>query len=329
MKTVIWELFDKEDKNINFTPFLERALNVLDLSIEREEILFTVDTTNLETVVQKREVINLIRGLSDILNKNKIIILTSQSDEVINSNTLGSEFEVKSIFEDGFCLVEHKRKIEKFSDYKTQKPFFLSKFYFPKSIVDAKFIVPINMFDTSPIFGIKGVVSSFFWFLPTYTRSEILILENIINRSTALLEAFSEISKRIIFAVNLLLNEVNMATISEDSVATDAFTSALVGIKALSIPITKIANKKKLGTGDIMRLIISGEKFSKPVTFLERKEVDKSVTINSAKCNLCMKCLDFCPLGAIIIDEENLCINNDKCNKCAYCIEICPLKAIN
>lgn len=329
MKTVIWELFDKENKNINSNSFFERVSNVLDLSIEREEILFTVDTTNLTTDKQKREIINLIKDLSDLLNKNKISILTSQNDDIINSDYLGDEFLVKSIFEDGFCLVEHKRKIEKFSDYKTQKTFFLTKFFLPKSIVYAKFVVPINMFDTSPIFGIKGVVSSLFWFLPTYTRSQILILENVVNRSTALLEVYSEISKKIVFAVNLLLNDVNAVVISEDSVATDAFTTALAGIKALSIPITKIANKQKLGTGDIMRLIVSGEKFSSPVTFLKRKEIDKYITIDSLKCNLCMKCLDFCPSEAININKDNLCINIDKCNKCAYCIEICPLKAIN
>lgn len=328
MKSVIWELFDKDNKNINSNSFFERVSNVLDLSIEREEILFTVDTTNVITDKQKREIINLIKDLSYMLNKNKISILTSQDDEIINSDYLGDEFIVKSIFEDGFCLVEHKRKIEKFSDYRTQKPFFLTKFYLPKSMVDAQFIVPINMFDTSPMFGIKGVVSSFFWFLPTYTRSQILILENVVNRSTALLEVYSEISKRIVFAVNLLLNDINAAVISEDSVATDAFTSALAGIKALSVPITKIANKEKLGTGDIMRLIVSGEKFSSPVTFLKRKEIDKSLTIDKSKCNLCIKCLDICPSGAIIIDNDNLCINQEKCNKCAYCIEICPLKAI-
>lgn len=328
MKTVIWELLDKDDNGINFTPFLERASNVLDLSIEREEVLLTVDTTNLNTIDQKISVISLIKDLACMLNKNKISIITSQNDEMINSNILDNEIEVRSIFEDGFCLVEHKRKIENFSDYKTQKPFLLSKYYLPNSILDAKFIVPINMFDASPIFGIKGVVSSFFWFLPTYTRNEILIHEGIINRSTALLEVFSEINKKIIFSVNLLLCNTSVAVISEDSVAADAFTSALAGIKALSIPITKIANKQKLGTGDIMRLIVSGEKFSKPVTFLNKREVNKSITIDSSKCNLCMKCLDVCPFGAIVINKDNLLISKDKCNKCAYCIEVCPLEAI-
>ena len=103
MKTVIWELLDKDDNGINFTPFLERASNVLDLSIEREEVLLTVDTTNLNTIDQKRSVISLIKDLAYILNKNKISIITSQNDEMINSNILDHEIKVRSIFVVGFC----------------------------------------------------------------------------------------------------------------------------------------------------------------------------------------------------------------------------------
>lgn len=329
MTVVRWESFDREDeKFIDFSPFIEKASQELDLSIKNEEILFTIDTINLKPD-SKIEVVNLIETLSNLLKYNKMRILISQDDEIINTKTFHNNLEVSSVSKDGFYQIKHERKIEKLTDYKTQKPFLLSMFYLPKSIIEAKFLIPINIFDTSAIFGIKGVISTFFWFLPTYTRSEILIHKNINNRSTALLEVFSEVNKRIIFAINLLIAEKKAVVISKDVVSVDAFTSALSGIKALSIPLTKIAYKEKLGMGDIMKLSVCGEKFTKPATILQVREIDESVIIDFSKCNRCLKCVDACPFGAISLKEDILLINRNKCNKCAYCIEVCPTGALN
>ncbi|MFN4227852.1 MAG: 4Fe-4S binding protein, partial [Candidatus Ratteibacteria bacterium] len=45
------------------------------------------------------------------------------------------------------------------------------------------------------------------------------------------------------------------------------------------------------------------------------------------KCNLCKKCVEKCPFGAIEIIDNKIFIN-EKCNICGLCIKICPEKAL-
>ncbi|MCM8818901.1 MAG: FAD-binding protein [Candidatus Omnitrophica bacterium] len=45
------------------------------------------------------------------------------------------------------------------------------------------------------------------------------------------------------------------------------------------------------------------------------------------KCNLCKKCIEKCPFGAIEIKENKIEIN-EKCTVCGLCVKICPEKAL-
>jgi len=45
------------------------------------------------------------------------------------------------------------------------------------------------------------------------------------------------------------------------------------------------------------------------------------------KCNLCKKCIERCPFGAIEIKDNKIVIT-EKCNLCGLCVKICPEKAL-
>jgi len=52
--------------------------------------------------------------------------------------------------------------------------------------------------------------------------------------------------------------------------------------------------------------------------------------VEKSKCAGCGTCINFCPHGAIKIDQHGKAnIDQKKCQKCGACIEACPFEAIN
>jgi ferredoxin len=52
------------------------------------------------------------------------------------------------------------------------------------------------------------------------------------------------------------------------------------------------------------------------------------VTINHAECNGCGLCVDECPTGALILQNNHAFIYQERCQECHSCIEVCPQGAI-
>lgn len=330
MKKVFWEKIDKEKKGSESSVylFINNVFNEFTPLEDYKKVAFIIESSNL-TLQTKNYIDYLIKGILDKIKYESFIVLLSDKSELINEETFENNGKVIVSSISGFEEAKKKREFKRMQDYRKIKPFLISKHYIPESIVNADTLIIVNVFDTSSIFQIKGTVSSLFYFLPTYVKSEILIKNNEIDRSKAMLEIFSEIKEKITLAFNIVSDEEDFIVVSDDPISVDAFTSALSGIKALSIPLTKVAHKEKIGMGDIIKIRLLGDKFTKPVLFLKRKYYNQLISINTDKCDLCMKCVDVCPLSAIFLENDILHINHSLCNKCFYCLEICPLKVIN
>lgn len=51
--------------------------------------------------------------------------------------------------------------------------------------------------------------------------------------------------------------------------------------------------------------------------------------IRTEKCRMCMKCVNVCPLGAIVeTPEGTLVIDQDVCDSCGLCKDSCSLRVI-
>lgn len=52
------------------------------------------------------------------------------------------------------------------------------------------------------------------------------------------------------------------------------------------------------------------------------------VQIDLSKCNICGKCIDACPEGAIIRSDNKILIDEERCTLCKRCLDVCPMDAI-
>lgn len=52
-----------------------------------------------------------------------------------------------------------------------------------------------------------------------------------------------------------------------------------------------------------------------------------ALNFNTTVCDLCEKCLQKCPFGALSV-ESNAIVINEKCRMCGVCVKICPQRAL-
>ncbi len=51
--------------------------------------------------------------------------------------------------------------------------------------------------------------------------------------------------------------------------------------------------------------------------------------VDKEKCTACGSCLDICPPGAIILEDDAASIAADLCEECGFCAAECPVEAIS
>ncbi|MCK5848314.1 MAG: 4Fe-4S dicluster domain-containing protein [Caldisericia bacterium] len=247
------------------------------------------------------------------------------------------EMSLKSQIEDvRFLQMEHFVKLKKHRgplkiDFfgTAKKTQFLSIQYIAKSIFNADFIIPITLLNQDATFQMHGSLASFFWMNPTYTRNEILVQENNLQRCTSLIESIEKIFPKIHCVINISTAKPDpFIVLSQNAVSADAVSSILCGIHPSKNKLVFLSDKKNLGISVINRLNIFGEKIKTPIQNYELFNESFKMGISQDKCDLCADCTTFCPLKAIYIENNHLLWDNLKCNYCGYCISICPKIAL-
>jgi uncharacterized protein (DUF362 family)/NAD-dependent dihydropyrimidine dehydrogenase PreA subunit len=122
----------------------------------------------------------------------------------------------------------------------------------------------------------------------------------------------------------------------------DAVSSSLMGFNPYDIPMLKIAQDRGLGTIDIDKISILGERledvkidFKKPLRIYKGIRFLPSFLINlflespklpypnKAGCTQCKICEESCPVDAIRVTDAPE-FEYDKCIRCYCCYELCP-----
>jgi NAD-dependent dihydropyrimidine dehydrogenase PreA subunit len=324
VKTVLWKRISEDKDRLLISEFISDAIKYFDLKIKDKKILIILDNLNQINENTDTKILLIVKAIMNCVTQNdfKILIL-SKKQEIIRK--LQSE-KYDTITLENETYYQLVRINDDNINYNQINQSLLSKHYIPQTFKDADFIIPITLFDKSAVFGIHGILASLFNVLPSYSKNEILIKDNKNIAAKALMEIYSRFKEKILFSVILFDSSESFIALSDDPISVDAFSSALVGIRALSIKTTSIANKLNIGSGDILRINIVGDRFQKPL-YLMGREFKTHLKINYKECNLCKLCIDKCPLSAIYFEKNQVMFNN-KCNNCFLCIEICPNSSI-
>jgi uncharacterized protein (DUF362 family)/Pyruvate/2-oxoacid:ferredoxin oxidoreductase delta subunit len=127
---------------------------------------------------------------------------------------------------------------------------------------------------------------------------------------------------------------------SNDALSMDMLVCEMLGIKPLSIPINKIADKMGLAkdftvSGKVPAVkdfimpsstdLLFGPKFAHKL--LRRHLTSKPVNIKNA-CKLCNECVKMCPAEALKNHGKHLEFDYERCIRCYCCLEICPHAAM-
>jgi len=132
-----------------------------------------------------------------------------------------------------------------------------------------------------------------------------------------------------------------------DCVALDVLISAMLGLKE-DLSTTRVARKHGIGIFtledidvigcDWNSLILSDFHFPSlsdvdfPMPPFLKRFLKRGMTtyprVDSAGCELCMACVEICPVHAATMENEKISIDLDRCIRCYCCQETCPAGAI-
>lgn len=323
----IKELFD-EILLKNESPFPDHVI-VPEFN-DSDNVLITTYVPSFYTKKENDSLMKLISKVIELIpvKCHKKILLSSGNEEL--SLIWKNNFTICQLLnEDGFVKIE-KQKIE-FSPFSSSrlKYYMLSDWYLPLSIVSANQIIPIVPFTISPIFQVNGVISSFFWFLPTKSKNEILIQKTSEKRIDAYMEILSQFLNKITLSGGLYQNYKSFSVFGNDPASVDAFSSASMGIRASNVLTTKYCRKNKIGVADLLKIHVQGERFKKPILNEQlTKQGSFKFYFDPINCTFCRKCIHVCPSQSIFIQDKKLFYVQKQCNLCGLCISICPEKAI-
>lgn len=147
---------------------------------------------------------------------------------------------------------------------------------------------------------------------------------------------------------------VGLIIASNNGVALDAVASSIIGYEPLGVPTIRYAQDRGLGTADLNKINIKGERlsdvsipdFKKPGNvakdfahnilpgFLFAKMMDVSCdaysTVYEPNCTKCYACIKNCPVQAITPTgtDGTARVDKEKCIGCFCCDEVCDYKAI-
>ncbi len=246
-----------------------------------------------------------------------------------------------------------------FKQVKVPKSAQMKKLWLAKDILDADVIISLPKMKTHVLTGYTGAVKNFFGCIPFGERMKAHVLGKDEMFSEVLSDIYSVIKPSFCVMDGITgmegdgpsygdIRNFSLIAASSDCVSLDAVCSNLLSFSRIST--VKVAEKRGLGTADLSKIQILGDKI-KPFTIkMPNQNIKKSQSLASliprpiknylaktllkfeprvdeSKCKKCAVCVKACPARAITMNGYPH-FDRNKCIKCFCCHELCPEGAI-
>jgi uncharacterized protein (DUF362 family)/NAD-dependent dihydropyrimidine dehydrogenase PreA subunit len=235
----------------------------------------------------------------------------------------------------------------------------LNELYVAKALFEADLVVCMPKLKTHALTLYTGAIKNMYGTVPGGKKALIHAITSSDSEkfAEALVDIYSEIPLHLTLMDGIVGMEglgpnhgkpkkSNVLIASKGALELDAVSSALMGFDPKDIPTLKNAAGRGLGTIDLNKISILGERldnvqmdFKKPkriykgLMFLPSfvrnlfLETPKLPFPNKAGCNQCKECEENCPVDAIKVTDAPV-FDHQKCIRCYCCHELCPKDGI-
>ncbi len=242
----------------------------------------------------------------------------------------------------------------------------LPTFRMARTIKDVDLIVSVPKLKTHGLTKYTGALKNTLGVIPAKGKKNVHVqAPKPSNFAHALIDIYEEVRPHLTLMDAVVGMEgngpnagdprkVGLIIASNNGVALDAVASSIIGYEPLGIPTIRYAQDRGLGTADLNKIDIKGERmsdvsipdFKKPSNaaqdfalnflpgFFFAKMMDVSCdaysTVYEPNCTKCYACIKNCPVQAITPTGNNdtARVDKEKCIGCFCCDEICDYKAI-
>ncbi|MDD4028457.1 MAG: 4Fe-4S dicluster domain-containing protein [Caldisericia bacterium] len=329
---VFWNQFTSENDIERITFLLHKQLEG-DRQTSRlfgKRVGLLINLGSLPSELSFHPIDILLKLLSDYFAQSNLFLLSDLYSPSFDKRFKATIPDTRYMQQEHFQIVPKKRAPLQISFFGgVKKSSYLSERYISKSLAEADYLLSITCLSEDPIFTLHGSTSSYFWMLPSYTKNEVLIQENLQQRCLSLLEAMTPMLSKSHCSINIHSSQAtSFMVLSQNTISADAVSCLLCGLPPAKNKLLGIADKKGFGNSVISHMTIYGDPIKKPMVEFKAIGETYSIGIHKDQCNLCEDCTDLCPLHAMYISNQHLFWDTEKCNRCGYCLSICPQSAL-
>ncbi len=255
---------------------------------------------------------------------------------------------------------------DKHIDIKKTNGATLPAFRMARTVKDVDLVVSVPKLKTHGLTKYTGALKNTLGVIPAKGKKDVHIqAPKPTDFAQALIDIYEEVVPHLVLMDAIVGMEGNgpnagdprkigLILASNNGVAMDAVASSIIGFEPLGIPTIRYAQERGLGTADLNKIDVKGERlkdvsipdFKKPGNaahdfamnympgFLFAKFFDISCdsysTVYEPNCTKCYACIKNCPVQAITPTGtgETARVDKEKCIGCFCCDEVCDYKAI-
>jgi Pyruvate/2-oxoacid:ferredoxin oxidoreductase delta subunit len=194
----------------------------------------------------------------------------------------------------------------------------------PEQFAECENLVCFGLLGQSARFAVSGLMSLASVLLPTATLAQIY-MENV---NGFMHRAYSEILASQIVPknrFNFLADDKGFFS-GKDIVAVEAAALKIHGAAVKDDKLIKESVRVNFGDQLLLQTFLEGMPTNSSKMLASKTNFQPKV--DDKKCNFCLKCLDVCPNGSILVQGKKIKISND-CVRCGACVDECPESALH